>query len=74
MAGDGFLRDCDGELSSKRVVACVAFAAFLAFGAVDVVFTHKVSDTILTNLMFIVGAGLGFAATERFAPPKGPQP
>lgn len=59
--------DC---VSSKRVITFIAFLlcgiGFLA----DLLYGLKVSDPIYNSMMYIVIAGLGFTASEKFAPKK----
>lgn len=60
-------------LSSKRVVTFVAFllcgTAFLA----ELFWNYKVSKESFDSMMYIVVAGLGFTASEKFSSNKGNQ-
>ena len=62
LLGDGI----DGSWSSKRVVTLLAFVlcaiAFLA----DVFWDKKISQGLYDGMMYIVIAGLGFTASEKF--------
>lgn len=62
--------DCEA-VSSKRVITLLAFilcgVAFIA----DLFWGFKVSKESFDAMMYIVIAGLGFTASERFSPKKG---
>lgn len=63
MLGDG----TENSVSSKRVVTLLAFVlCSLAFIA-ELFWDYKVSPQTLESMMYIVIAGLGFTASERFA-------
>lgn len=55
-------------ISSKRVVTLLAFllcgAAFIS----ETWFNTKVDTAVFNSLMYIVIGGLGFTASEKFAP------
>lgn len=57
----------DGSYSSKRVVTFLAFVlcgtAFLA----NLFFGKTITPTLYDGMMYIVLAGLGFTASEKFA-------
>ena len=59
----------DPAVSSKRVITFLAFllcaAAFIAM-----ILGHTIDSKIFDSMMFIVIAGLGFTASEKFAPTK----
>lgn len=60
----------EGGVSSKRVIT---FLAFLLCGASFISqtwFGTKIDIQVFNSLMYIVVAGLGFTASERFAPKK----
>ena len=64
MLSDG----ANGSVSSKRVVT---FLAFLLCGLAFVVnlFTpYKIDAHLFDSMMYIVIAGLGFTASEKFSP------
>lgn len=59
----------DPTVSSKRVITFLAFllcaAAFIAM-----ILGHHIDTKLFDSMMFIVIAGLGFTASEKFAPTK----
>jgi hypothetical protein len=59
----------DPTISSKRVITFLAFllcaAAFIAM-----ILGHPIDTKLFDSMMFIVIAGLGFTASEKFAPTK----
>ena len=59
----------DPAVSSKRVITFLAFllcaAAFIAM-----ILGHTIDSKLFDSMMFIVIAGLGFTASEKFAPTK----
>lgn len=59
----------DPAVSSKRVITFLAFllcaAAFIAM-----ILGHPIDSKLFDSMMFIVIAGLGFTASEKFAPTK----
>jgi len=59
----------DPTVSSKRVITFLAFllcaAAFIAM-----ILGHPIDSKLFDSMMFIVIAGLGFTASEKFAPTK----
>ena len=61
----------DGEaLSSKRVVAFLAFICVAVAFFVDLFSDYKITQGIYDSMMWIVVAGLGFSGLEKFAPKK----
>lgn len=68
----GMLADShDAEcLSSKRVVAFLAFVCLVIAFFVDLFTNYKITQAIYDSMMFIVVAGLGFTGLEKFAPKK----
>jgi hypothetical protein len=56
----------DGSISSKRVVTFLAFM-LCAYGFVADIYGYKVSPELFDSMMYIVIAGLGFTASEKFA-------
>lgn len=55
------------SVSSKRVVTFLAFL-LCAFGfLVDLFSNFQITQTIYDSMMWIVVAGLGFTASEKFA-------
>ena len=59
----------DTAVSSKRVITFLAFllcaAAFIAM-----IFGTHIDQKLFDSMMYIVIAGLGFTASEKFAPTK----
>ena len=62
---NSLLCDCDGGASSKRVVTLLAFVV-CAWGFVADVMGYKVNPQLFDSMMYIVIAGLGFTASEKF--------
>ncbi len=59
----------DYTVSSKRVVTFLAF--LLCAGAfIAMVLGHPIDTKLFDSMMYIVIAGLGFTASEKFAPTK----
>ena len=56
-------------VSSKRVIT---FLAFLLCGAafIAMIYGYPIDTKIFDSMMYIVIAGLGFTASEQFAPTK----
>ena len=59
----------DPAVSSKRVIT---FLAFLLCGAafITMILGHQIDQKLFDSMMYIVIAGLGFTASEKFAPIK----
>jgi hypothetical protein len=57
----------DGSISSKRVVTLLAFVV-CCWGFVADVMGYKVNPQLFDSMMYIVVAGLGFTASEKFSP------
>lgn len=62
---NSLLGDCDGGISSKRVVTLLAFT-ICAWGFVADTMGYKVNPQLFDSMMYIVVAGLGFTASEKF--------
>lgn len=62
MLGDGV----NGSVSSKRVITLLAFI-LCGFGFVADIYGYKVTPALFESMMYIVVAGLGFTASEKFA-------
>ena len=59
----------DPSISSKRVITFLAF--LLCAGAfIAMILGHQIDQKLFDSMMFIVIAGLGFTASEKFAPTK----
>ena len=60
----------NNSISSKRVVTVLAFL-LCAIGFLTDLYTEKsVTPQVYDSMMYIVLAGLGFTASEKFAPKK----
>ena len=59
----------NGSVSSKRVITFLAFI-LCAFGFVANVYGYPVDSKIYDSMMYIVIAGLGFTASEKFSSKK----
>lgn len=68
----GMLADSNDAsmLSSKRVVAFLAFICCVVAFFVDLFSNYNVSPNLFDAMMWIVIAGLGFTGLEKFAPKK----
>jgi hypothetical protein len=58
----------DGSVSSKRVITLLSFLLIAAGAIGDLLYDLKIDNPTINNLMYIVVAGLGFTASEKFAP------
>jgi hypothetical protein len=56
----------NGSVSSKRVVTFLAFL-LCAGGFVADILGYKITPAIFDSMMYIVIAGLGFTASEKFS-------
>jgi hypothetical protein len=56
----------NSSVSSKRVVTLLAFL-LCACGFVADVYGYKVNEKLFDSMMYIVVAGLGFTASEKFS-------
>ena len=61
------LSDNTDAISSKRVVTLLAFLLCAAAFIADLVWDLKVDFPVYQSMMYIVIAGLGFTASEKFA-------
>jgi hypothetical protein len=59
----------DPAVSSKRVITFLAFL-LCASAFVAMVFGYQIDQKLFDSMMYIVVAGLGFTASEKFAPTK----
>ena len=57
----------NGSISSKRVVTILAFVLTAVAFLTELYTSHKVSDHTYDSMMYIVIAGLGFVASEKFS-------
>lgn len=62
------LSDGSDAISSKRVVTFIAFLLCSAAFIADLGWDLKVDFPVFQSMMYIVIAGLGFTASEKFAP------
>ena len=56
----------NGTISSKRVVTFLAFL-LCGGGFIAMVYGHPIDSKIFDSMMYIVLAGLGFTASEKFS-------
>ena len=57
----------DGSVSSKRVITLIAFLLCAVAFMVDLFTSYDANTTLFESMMYIVIAGLGFTASEKFA-------
>ena len=57
----------NGTISSKRVVTLLAFVLCATAFMVDLLTNYKAEPHLFDSMMYIVIAGLGFTASEKFA-------
>jgi len=62
------LTDNNDTVSSKRVITFLAFLLCAAAFISETWFGTHIDAPIFNSLMYIVVAGLGFTASEKFAP------
>ena len=62
------LSDNTDAVSSKRVVTFISFVLCSAAFIADLGWDLKVDFPVFQSMMYIVIAGLGFTASEKFAP------
>lgn len=60
--------DGSPAISSKRVVTLLAFLLCAAAFISETWFETKIDVAVFNSLMYIVIGGLGFTASEKFAP------
>ena len=64
----GMLSDGDDDnISSKRLITLLAFVMCSIAFMVDVFTDYEVKSALFDSMMYIVVAGLGFTASEKFA-------
>lgn len=56
----------DHSVSSKRVVTLIAFVLCAIAFMVDLLTSYKAEPKLFDSMMYIVIAGLGFTASEKF--------
>ena len=64
------LTDIDGDISSKRVITFLAFLLCSVAFISNIFWKYEVDSKLFEDMMYIVVAGLGFTATEKFASKK----
>ena len=57
----------NSSVSSKRVITLFAFILCAIAFMVDLLTEHKAEPKLFESMMYIVIAGLGFTASEKFA-------
>jgi len=62
-----FTDGTDDGISSKRAVTIAAFLLCAAGFIGDMIWDYKVDPNVFESMMYIVVAGLGFTASEKFA-------
>jgi hypothetical protein len=60
----------NGSWSSKRVVTFLAFVLCSTAFLTNLFWGKTITPALFDGMMYIVVAGLGFTASEKFAPPK----
>ncbi len=64
---DSMLSDgTNGSVSSKRVVTLAAFV-LCAVGFIADIYGYKMTPVLFESMIYLVIAGLGFTASEKFA-------
>jgi hypothetical protein len=63
MLSDG----CNGTVSSKRVITLLAFIVCV-YGFIADIHGYKITSSLFDSMIYLVIAGLGFTASEKFAP------
>jgi hypothetical protein len=58
---------CDGSWSSKRVITLLAFILVSVAFVADQFTIYKANETLFDSVIYLVIAGLGFTASEKFA-------
>jgi hypothetical protein len=61
----------DDTVSSKRVVTLMAFLLCASSMIAEQYFNYKIDTKIYDSMMYIVIAGLGFTASEKFTSKQG---
>jgi len=59
----------NGSISSKRVITFLAFI-LCGYAFIANVYGYPVDSKLFDSMMYIVIAGLGFTASEKFSPKK----
>jgi len=64
------LTDIDGDISSKRVITFLAFLLCSVAFVSNIFWKYEVDTKLFEDMMYIVIAGLGFTASEKFSVKK----
>jgi hypothetical protein len=64
------LTDIHGNISSKRVITFLAFLLCSVAFISNIFWKYEVDNKLFENMMYIVVAGLGFTASEKFSVKK----
>lgn len=56
-----------GQLSSKRIITFLAFLSMIIAFMADLFWDQTISEPLSTSMEYIIIAGLGFTASEKFA-------
>jgi len=64
----------DNGISSKRAISVAAFLLCAAGFVGDLIWDKKVDPNVYEAMMYIVVAGLGFTASEKFSKSKTKDP
>jgi hypothetical protein len=65
MLSDG----CNGTVSSKRVITLLSFL-LCSIGFLADIWGYKMTPALFESMIYLVIAGLGFTASEKFASKK----
>jgi len=60
------LTGIDGDISSKRVITFLAFLLCSVAFISNIFWKYQVDTKLFEDMMYIVVAGLGFTASEKF--------
>ena len=69
MESESFLKNClssGSKVSSKRVATFVALMTWVICILVELFTDKEISANTMDTLMYIVGTGIGFTASEKF--------
>jgi hypothetical protein len=67
---DSMLSDgCNGTVSSKRVITLLSFL-LCSIGFLADIWGYKMTPALFESMIYLVIAGLGFTASEKFASKK----
>jgi hypothetical protein len=69
MFGNMLKDGTNDSISSKRVVTFLSFLLLATAFLTNLFYSLKIEQFMFDSMMYIVIAGLGFTASEKFAPP-----